>query len=406
MRGKTSIVDAQSISSHRSDLSATIFDPNSTRTTPLNSCFPTSAPLDHPNLADGDVENDLDRPVPGWPRVAMLMAKTPDFASFSRFRDLNIKSLLYYQAELTKLRAKLHEEEWQDYRRGDEDAREFASRADYLIMSEDEVNHRQWDIMKQIRVLLKEYSESKYYGFHYESLISCLDEALLQYSQICALPEPETHNMKSLRKWLRDQRAGNFCIGGNGEQNTWGYLYDTEKDAGPLKWQFLNLIWTLIWPKPDPPCELDLVSPLPSRKVDGFSRWIATRFIPFYANWCKYRQNRKDPAAWKNPKASDEEKSQDDTSAPQMAKPKPRTEFQQETLATYSQRSILRFTSSVSTVVACLLPTIAITVLSQVHGTRNLLLCLAGFAVVFAFGVIFLTNGTASRVEIFTATAA
>jgi hypothetical protein len=86
------------------------------------------------------------------------------------------------------------------------------------------------------------------------------------------------------------------------------------------------------------------------------------------------------------------------------AKPDVKSEFKETTLATYSERGILRFTSSVSIVVACLLPVIAITVLSEVHGQRNLLLCLAGFAVMFAIGLIFL--GTGSRIEIFGATAA
>lgn len=221
---------------------------------------------------------------------------------------------------------------------------------------------------------------------------------------MCALPEPEPHNMKSFRKWLRDQAAGNFCIGGNGEESTWGYLYDTEGKTGSLKWQFLKPIWSLIWFQPAPSDDLDLVSPLPPRKIDGFSRWVASRFIPFYANYQKYKQKRRDKS---NPNASDKGKSQDDTYvAIQPPRPKPRTEFHKETLATYSERSILRFTSAVSTTVACLLPTIAITVLSQVHGTKNLLLSLAEFAIIFAVGLIYLTNGTVSRLDIFTATAA
>ena len=84
--------------------------------------------------------------------------------------------------------------------------------------------------------------------------------------------------------------------------------------------------------------------------------------------------------------------------------PKTQDEIEKETLTKYSERTIMRVTSSISTVMACLLPTVAITVLSQVHGLRNLLLCLAGFAIVFASGLIFL--GTATRVEIFAATAA
>jgi len=92
----------------------------------------------------------------------MLMAKTPDFASLSRFRDLNLKSLLYYQAELTRLRKQLHKMEWRDYRRGDEEARIYAKRVDYLIDSqklEGKGAHKQWDLIVQIRAVLKEYSK-------------------------------------------------------------------------------------------------------------------------------------------------------------------------------------------------------------------------------------------------------
>jgi hypothetical protein len=35
----------------------------------------------------------------GWPCLAELMFKHPGFESFQAFRDLRIKSLLYYQAE-------------------------------------------------------------------------------------------------------------------------------------------------------------------------------------------------------------------------------------------------------------------------------------------------------------------
>lgn len=103
----------------------------------------------------------------------------------------------------------------------------------------------------------------------------------------------------------------------------------------------------------------------------------------------------------KRKKERDLEKTEE---APAKPEKKSRDELAKETVTKYSGDSIVRFTTSLTTVVACLLPTIAITVLSQVNGLRNLLLCLAGFATVFAAGLIFL--GTASRVEIFGATAA
>jgi cytochrome c biogenesis protein CcdA len=78
----------------------------------------------------------------------------------------------------------------------------------------------------------------------------------------------------------------------------------------------------------------------------------------------------------------------------------------EDTIQIWSEKSALRFTAGVSTVVACLFPIVAITALSNLHRTRDLLLCLAGFTVIFAVGLMFLTHGTTKRVEIFTATAA
>jgi hypothetical protein len=85
------------------------------------------------------------------------MAKTPDFAAFPRFRDLNIKSLLYYQVELTKLRDKLRVQEYEDSGKSG-DAGHFAERADYLV-DKDNQGSAQFTIIKDIRIVLKEYCE-------------------------------------------------------------------------------------------------------------------------------------------------------------------------------------------------------------------------------------------------------
>lgn len=90
-----------------------------------------------------------------WPQVSELMSDTPEFASFNRFSDLQIRSLLYYQAEIEALKEKLKDEEWDDYRRGNGDAATYCRRAKYLVASDSD----QWKIMKKIRVVLKEYSE-------------------------------------------------------------------------------------------------------------------------------------------------------------------------------------------------------------------------------------------------------
>ena len=153
-------------------------------------------------------------PVAGWPMVSSFMAKRPDLASSSRFSDLNVKSLLYYQAQLTSLRKQLHIQEHDDkrgygyafndgeegkYEGHDEDAarigaeevaegevfqetrrvekelketrreqakedaygaretaKQFARRADFLMGAQ---GSKQLKLVTEIRKLLKEYSE-------------------------------------------------------------------------------------------------------------------------------------------------------------------------------------------------------------------------------------------------------
>ncbi|KAE9364222.1 hypothetical protein N431DRAFT_421083 [Stipitochalara longipes BDJ] len=411
-----------STSSHGSDLSTTAYNPNSNQVTPTTGEFQQgSANRASSFSSDGDEDGDEDDysevpedPVEGWPHVAQLMSKTPDFAAFSRFRDLNIKSLLYYQAQLTTLRKELHEQEYEDKRGADEQAGKFASRADFLMKAE---GAAQLKLIKEIREVLTEYNA-----------------ALLQYSQISALPEPDTYNMKNLRKWLRHERLGGLSISGNGEQNTWGDLYEDPDEGRPTLWkQFWMLLWTLIWPRPPPADDLDLVVTRPQGRIDGFTRWVAWYLIPFYEAYRQHRERSKESARNKRVQSDAERDAKSTHSTPchnlqrrlekrkrRRAQKKARAKDgtilspdqwvakaqKQDTIETWSEKGMLKFTSGVSTVVACLLPVVAITVLSQVHGISHLLLCIAGFAVIFAVGLIFLTNGTSSRVDIFTATAA
>lgn len=214
--------------------------------------------------------------------------------------------------------------------------------------------------------------------------------------------------MKTFRKWLCRDKTGNYCIGGDGEQHTWGPLYkNPDEGTGSLWEKFRIALWTLIWPHPPPPNELDLISTKPPSQIDGFTRWVACYFIPFYEDFCEYRERQKAEAEKRKRQAQPDLEMESVTPAPEVQPEKwVKKAEEQPTLRTWSEKGMLKFTSSVSTVVACLLPIVAITVLSQVHGLRNLLLCLAGFAVIFAVGLIFLTSGTSSRVDIFTATAA
>jgi hypothetical protein len=122
----------------------------------------SSVTSSNPSRASNTFHRDA---LPGWPQLAEVMAKTPDFAALPRFRDLNIKSLLYYQVELTKLRNKLRVQEYVD----SGDIGRFAERADYLV---DNQESPQFTIIKDIRRVLKEYSEcSSFFSTQSNSLM-------------------------------------------------------------------------------------------------------------------------------------------------------------------------------------------------------------------------------------------
>jgi hypothetical protein len=116
------------------------------------------------DIPQGDPENDPNEPSPGWPKIAKLITDTPGLESFQSFRDLNIKSLLYYQARLVDLRDQLHEQEWKDSKShpqvGDQDL-DFGMRVDHLLLCKGQPNEEiraQLDLITEIQLVLKEYS--------------------------------------------------------------------------------------------------------------------------------------------------------------------------------------------------------------------------------------------------------
>jgi hypothetical protein len=210
--------------------------------------------------------------------------------------------------------------------------------------------------------------------------------------------------------------------------NTWGDLkVDAEDELGSLWRQFGRMMIGLIWQGTSRNDDLDLAVTKPQVKIDGFTRWVANDVIRF---WKEFRKNQEAKKRKKEDKAADVEKTAPSTAGcfnrrhKTKKKKKAKAKKDQkntwappdglwvdkvkkeETLDSWGHKSALKVTSTISTVLACLLPVIAISVLSQLQGLRNLLLCLAAFAIVFAIGLIFLTQGTSSRTEIFTATAA
>jgi hypothetical protein len=97
-----------------------------------------------------------DKPCHGWPRLVDVMVERPGFQCFPAFRDLNIKSLLYYQAELDKFREELFDLEWEDHE--NVNAR-ISSNVDLLLRTEQQGGN-QIKTVKKMREVLREYSKT------------------------------------------------------------------------------------------------------------------------------------------------------------------------------------------------------------------------------------------------------
>lgn len=128
---------------------------------------PRSFAEDGPDEIEVDPAEDVEQPLRGWPVVARLLAEVPDFQAFQAFTDLNVKSLLYYQAELEVLRRQLHKIEYEDHRSLDASGLRksaYAKDLRLLLLSKKIKNpedRKQWDLIKDLRSLLKEYSKPR-----------------------------------------------------------------------------------------------------------------------------------------------------------------------------------------------------------------------------------------------------
>lgn len=152
---------------------------NSTGKTPILSGFPWihnrqgSQALNQQTLLFNTINiNNNARLEVGWPRLARLMAEELEFESFCRFRELNVKNLLYYQAEIAEMEDKLRQIELEDANSSEWEG-SYAREA-YRILKikdvkdatqeqKDETHrrNRQGKLILDIRERLKEYSKMK-----------------------------------------------------------------------------------------------------------------------------------------------------------------------------------------------------------------------------------------------------
>ena len=131
-------------------------DPNAVVMTSVRSTPGTATSSDCKISISSDDDKDI-----GYEPLAKLMGRHPEAAAFRRFSTLNMKNLLYYQAELVHLEVKLRTLEARDQ------SSKFAGRQKFcrswLALSHagqlPDESGEQWRTFQRIREVLKEYSQ-------------------------------------------------------------------------------------------------------------------------------------------------------------------------------------------------------------------------------------------------------
>jgi hypothetical protein len=378
------------------------------------------------SLSEDDQEHkwppmgDLEKPCHGWPGLADIMVKNGGFQSFQAFRDLHIKSLLYYQVELVKIREELHRIEWRNHtERHFARSDKLCKRAEWLLDPKTKASPRDEEyeqILKitEMRTVLKEYSkqfDDPRLQIGLANPMALEGEAMLLYTKINELPEPESFGVDNLLKWLKRERSNHPISGPGGD--SWGELNAGDKARVPLWKQFQKLVRTIFWEKKTEKVDLhqlDLVVPRREKDVDRFTSWVFSEGVPFWEAVCvKWNNflsnedtNRERLPRWCG--LSDLRRKESTTS--QESEKSGHSKEEKTEIVIYHANKLIAFTTFVATVVASLLPIVAIVALSKVHKMRMILGLIALFTGVFTMGLTFLTPSGTSRTDIFTASAA
>ncbi len=384
-----------------------------------NSSLPESPGIKNDNQNQPIPPTDINCPVPGWPALAKSIANKPAFEAFPSFTDLNVKSLLYYQAQLILLREKLHKEECNDYFNGDVKQHHYSENMELLIRCANrpgEVPPGQWKLIEDIRTVLAQYSKPQCELQHKMNIANVAilqDAALIQFSQISAFPSADSSNVKCLRNCARKAYDGRGLKGA--VSKIWGPL-GTEHDKVPSFWGLLFGLLVGFFKSQEEeqasvPKEFQehLIVPRGVKKRDGLTLWVEQSFIPlFHFVWTKcgrptwtslWQLFQCQLCSCKLPRCREKRGSNASNLSPGS------NDNGNGKFTAYSESWILRVTSILTTIVACILPVVAIVILSKVHTMGMILGLIALFNIVFAFGLAMISSDS-SRTDIFTATAA
>ena len=157
--------------------------------------------------------------------------------------------------------------------------------------------------------------------------------------------DPNTHDLRSLQQWLERPGMGNLALLGK-DRDTWG---DTELSIDPHH---------------------DLLTVASSGNRDTFTTWFMERFVLWTHRLFWHRLKKVD-----DPESG---------------------------IASYNRETLYKYTSHITTIVASLLPILAIVVLYCVNSMKIRLGLIALFTFTFTAALSFFTG--AKRGEIFIAT--
>ncbi|KAL8950148.1 MAG: hypothetical protein Q9222_003802 [Ikaeria aurantiellina] len=135
--------------------------------------------------------------------LAVLMGEHQELATFRRFQRLNMKNLLYMQAEILHLEQELQNIEHEDSESKDTTRADLQASVFNLKETAETSDHAQWEKVLEIRKKLQDYNQ-----------------ALALASQLEALPGPCRRDFRTLQEWLDRPEGGDFFLRGR-EAETW-----------------------------------------------------------------------------------------------------------------------------------------------------------------------------------------
>lgn len=290
--------------------------------------------------------------VAGYPRLGSIMA-VPQAAMFRRFATLNAQILLFMQTEIIDLEHDLRKVEQQDNQSNEGHrqlyCRDYSRLRNSADRDNDEDNDEHLRILMEIKTKLKEYSKlqpntkprSRRCNWN-------LDEALQLQTSLASMPKPSKYDLDIIQQHMESTDKGVMALLGK-DRNVWG------KWGEPLS----------------VPPAIDLVALRPQYGEDPFSKFVIdTGMKIFYSYDCHL----------------------------------PREPFRGSDLVGYPVFNMLSITLRITSVLASLIPVLAIVILYYIKSMGVRLAVIAGFNAIFTLCLLTFTKAT--RSEVFTAIAA